>query len=162
MEIRPTTIADIPVIQQIAKISWDNTYVTINSKEQIDYMLSKMYSTEEITRHMADPNYHYFLIADDAPVGFVGFENHYDPGTTKLHRIYFLPDAQGKGFGRKAIDLVKEKAVQAGNHRVMLTVNKKNPAQKAYEALGFQVYGEEVNDIGEGYVMDDFLMECNL
>jgi len=40
-----------------------------------------------------------------------------------------------------------------------LTVNKNNNiALRAYEKLGFVNHGPLETDIGEGYIMDDFLM----
>jgi catechol 2,3-dioxygenase-like lactoylglutathione lyase family enzyme len=46
-----------------------------------------------------------------------------------------------------------------GNHRIILNVNKYNRAKEFYQKLGFSVYSEGIFDIGEGYVMDDYLME---
>jgi hypothetical protein len=53
--------------------------VGIISQEQIDYMLSTMYSVEEISSQMENPNYHYHLIFnEEIPAGFIGFEHHYE------------------------------------------------------------------------------------
>lgn len=41
-----------------------------------------------------------------------------------------------------------------------LTVNRENAGSiAAYLAMGFRKVREQVTDIGEGYVMDDFIME---
>lgn len=151
---------DIALIQQLARISWESAYAEILPKEQIDYMLAEMYSTAEISSHLTNPNYHYFLIeSNEKPVGFIGFQHHYEPGTTKLHRVYLIPEAKGLGFGKAAINFLKEKTGETGNKRIILNVNKNNSARKIYESLGFKVYDEGVFDIGGGYVMDDYLME---
>jgi ribosomal protein S18 acetylase RimI-like enzyme len=42
-----------------------------------------------------------------------------------------------------------------------LNVNKYNPALGFYKKLGFSVISEEVIEIGEGYVMDDYIMELS-
>lgn len=151
---------DIPLLQELAEKSWNSAYANILSKEQIEYMLSEMYSHSEISNHLQNPNYHYYLILnDDINAGFIGFENHYEKDTTKLHRIYLLEKFKGKGLGKKGLDFLKEKVKDSSDHRIILNVNKDNPAQKVYESQGFQVYHEEVFDIGNGFVMDDFLME---
>lgn len=151
---------DIALIQQLARTSWESAYAEILSKEQIDYMLAEMYSTAEISSHLTNPNYHYFLIeSNEKPVGFIGFQHHYEPGTTKLHRVYLIPEAKGLGFGKAAINFLKEKTGETGNKRIILNVNKNNSARKIYESQGFKVYDEGVFDIGGGYVMDDYLME---
>lgn len=156
-------LKDISTIQDLAKRSWEVAYADILKQEQIDYMLDLMYSEEALTKHFENPNYHYYLIQeDDQFLGFVGFEFHLEPETTKLHRIYFLKEAQGKGFGKKALKLVVNETKKIDNKRVILTVNKNNSAKKFYESQGFKIYDEAVFDIGNGYVMDDYLMEIIL
>jgi len=151
---------DISTIQELAKESWQSAYSNILKQEQIEYMLNLMYSESTLTTHFDNPNYQYYLIQEDEFfLGFIGFEFHNETETTKLHRIYFLKESQGKGLGKKALEFVKTEAGISGDKRVTLTVNKNNNAQKFYESQGFKVYNEAIFDIGNGYVMDDYLME---
>jgi diamine N-acetyltransferase len=54
-------------------------------------------------------------------------------------------------------------AARAGARRLILRVNRHNRvALSAYAKFGFRVYAEDVLDIGNGFVMDDFLMELQL
>ncbi|PZU89461.1 MAG: N-acetyltransferase [Chryseobacterium sp.] len=123
-------------------------------------MLDLMYSEEALKKHFDNPNYQYYLIQEENQfLGFIGFEFYNEPETTKLHRIYFLKEAQGKGLGKKALKFVFDEAKKAGDKRITLTVNKNNQAKNFYESQGFKVYDEAVFDIGNGYVMDDYLME---
>ena len=154
---------NIPLIRTLAEKSWKSSYQEILSTEQIDYMLQNMYSAEEILSHFKNPNYHYFIIEDNGvPAGFIGFENHYEDKTTKLHRIYLLNDFKGKGLGKAALQFLKGKVSEASDNRIILNVNKNNAAQKVYESQGFTVFEEGIFDIGNGYVMDDYLMEYHL
>jgi ribosomal protein S18 acetylase RimI-like enzyme len=41
---------------------------------------------------------------------------------------------------------------------MILNVNRFNPAVSFYEKYGFRTVKEEVIDIGNGFVMDDFVM----
>lgn len=151
---------DISIIQDLAEKSWNFAYADILKPEQIDYMLDLMYSTDAIRIHLQNPNFHYYLIKEnDEFLGFIGFEFHQELGTTKLHRIYFLKEAQGKGLGKKALNFIKEEVKKIGDKRITLAVNKNNQAKSFYESQGFKVYDEGVFDIGNGYVMDDYLME---
>lgn len=153
-------INDIPMIQSLARASWEKAYAEILSAEQLEYMLGTMYSEAELLRQMKLPDYFYYLIQiDEKPVGFLGFEQHYEPDTTKLHRLYLLEEWKGKGLGKSTIDFLKKESRNAGNRRIILNVNKHNPARKMYEKQGFKVFNEGVFDIGNGYVMDDYLME---
>ncbi len=154
------TEKDIATIQNLAKDSWNAAYANILEQEQIDYMLELMYSESTIKNHFENPNYHYYLIfEEDQPLGFIGFESHNEAETTKFHRIYFLKEAQGKGLGKIALDFVKSQAKLSGDKRITLTVNKNNKAKNFYESQGFKIYDEAVFDIGNRYVMDDYLME---
>jgi len=154
------TEKDIFIIQDLAKKSWQSAYSNILEQEQIDYMLDLMYSESTLKTHLENPNYEYYLISEDEVyLGFIGFEFHNELETTKLHRIYFLKEAQGKGLGKKALEFVKTATEKSGDKRLTLTVNKNNNAKNFYESQGFKVYDEAIFDIGNGYVMDDYLME---
>ena len=123
-------------------------------------MLNEMYGEVEIQRHLANENYHYYIIENiGSAVGFIGFEHYYEPSTTKLHRIYLIPEAKGGGFGKLALDFLKKKTSESGDSRIILNVNKQNGAQQFYVSQGFRMYDEGVFDIGNGFSMDDYLME---
>ena len=157
---RKATENDIQLIRELAEQSWKSAYAELLSKEQIDYMLAEMYSVEEISTHLQNPNYHYYLIVNEnIAVGFIGFEHHYEPHTTKLHRIYLVENAKGKGCGKTALNFLKKQTSESGDSRIILNVNKENNAKSIYESQGFSVYKEDVFDIGNGFVMDDYLME---
>ena len=160
MKLRKATQKDIPLIQEIAEKSWRAHYPSIITQEQIDYMLNMMYSEVELTKHFNNPNYHYYLLGDESSFsGIMGFELHVEPNTTKLHRIYLLEEAKGKGLGKMALDFLKEEIQKHENERIILNVNKQNPSYHFYIAQDFKVYDEIVLEIGNGYVMDDYLME---
>ncbi len=152
----------IQLIRDLAARSWKSAYSEILSEDQIRYMLETMYSEKEISGHLKQQHYHYYLLMDehqDLFLGFLGFEYHYEPETTKLHRIYLVEESKGKGYGKKAMEFLNRQAGEAGDKRIILNVNKYNPARAFYESQGYTVYDEGVFDIGHGYVMDDYLME---
>ncbi|MDO5607153.1 MAG: GNAT family N-acetyltransferase [Capnocytophaga sp.] len=163
MKILEARTTDIPLIQSVARRSWEATYNPILSKEQSEYMLEMMYGHTEMASHFENPKYRYITISDDETfLGFAGYEFNYETDTTKLHRIYLLPEAQGKGAGKALIEHIKKEVSRFGNNRIILAVNKQNKARQFYEKLGFAVYGEGVFDIGRGFVMDDYLLELVL
>ncbi|MGE8529067.1 GNAT family N-acetyltransferase [Chryseobacterium rhizosphaerae] len=162
MKLIEATAKDIPLIQDLARRSWENAYADILSVEQMEYMLAEMYSETEIENHLQNPDYHYYLIQDEnnsSFEGFIGYEHDYEPQTTKLHRIYLVPESKGKGFGKEALQFLNLKVAENGNERIILNVNKYNSARNFYESQGYKVFGEGTFDIGRGFVMDDFLME---
>lgn len=163
MMITPASKKDIKLIQDLARESWQSTYAHILRQEQIDYMLEMMYSETTLLKHFDNPNYFYYLVTDRHQYfGFFGYEKHAQPKTTKLHRIYFLSRAQGRGLGKMSLDFIKQEALKNGDEQVLLTVNKNNSALQFYQSQGFEISSEAVFDIGGGYVMDDFIMISSL
>lgn len=162
VEFRKATEKDIPLLRELAEKSWKSAYANILSPEQIDYMLAEMYSEKEISSQLQNSDYHYYLILNnEIPAGFMGFELNYEKETTKLHRIYLLEEFKGQGLGKKGLNFLKEKVKENVNYRIILNVNKNNPAIKIYESQGFKVLSKGIFNIGNGYVMDDFLLEFN-
>lgn len=162
MKFIKATEKDIPLIQELARRSWENAYAKILSGEQMEYMLGTMYSHDEISAHLQNPEYHYYLILDennDSFEGFIGYEHGYEEGTTKLHRIYLVPESKGKGFGKNALKFLKQEVQERGDRRIILNVNKFNSAKNFYESQGYRIYDEGVFDIGNNFFMDDYLME---
>lgn len=161
MEFRKAEVSDIELIQELALESWQVAYQSILSEEQIHYMLETMYSQSVLKSQLEARNYYYFIVLGESkqPVGFLGFEHHYEPLTTKLHRIYLLPSMQGKGYGSRSLEFLKQRTRNEKDTRIVLNVNKNNGAKEYYEHNGFQIYDQGVFDIGNGFVMDDYLME---
>lgn len=162
MKLTKATEENVSLIQDLARRSWKNAYAEILSEEQMEYMLSEMYSKAELESQLQNPNYKYYLIVDEdnnSYEGFIGYEHNYEDKTTKLHRIYLIPESKGKGLGKLALQFLNEKVSENGNERIILNVNKHNAARNFYESQGYRVYDEGVFDIGNGFVMDDFLME---
>ena len=150
----------IPVIIDLTKKIWPVAYGEILSKSQLDYMIDKFYN-EPALRELIQKGHVFYLAQDDNDnyVGFVSYEINSEPNKTKIHKIYVLPETQGTGLGRHFFELVKEKALEKNQNAIFLNVNKYNKALFFYEKLGFTIVKDEVIDIGNGYVMDDYVME---
>lgn len=154
---------NIPQIQQIAYDTWPDTFKDILSPEQIRYMLQMMYDDASLRRQMQSG--HVFLLAeyDGTPGGFASYElNYQDQLVSKLHKIYILPSMQGKSAGKALLLEVARIAREAGMQQVWLNVNRDNKASSFYERFGFRKTGEEDIDIGNGYFMNDTIMQMNL
>jgi diamine N-acetyltransferase len=152
--------SSIPVIQSIAEATWRPTYGNILTEEQTLFMLEMMYSEEVLKSQFAKCIFQ-ILYFNEKAVGFSCIE-FINSGYSKLHKIYFLPETQGRGLGKVMIDAVANKAKELGSKSLILNVNRKNKAQLFYEKLGFEIIGEEDIDIGNGYWMNDFIMRKNL
>ena len=163
MNLVQAKTSDIPVVIELTKKIWPVAYGEILSKAQLDYMIDKFYNETALIELMQKG--HVFYLAQDNNdnyLGFVSYEINSEPNKTKIHKIYVLPETQGTGLGKQFFELVKQKANENHQKAIFLNVNKYNKAIHFYTKLGFIKVKDEVIDIGEGYVMDDYVMEVTL
>ena len=150
----------LPIIIDLAYAIWPSTYGEILSSEQLNYMLANFYSVENLENQLDNGQIFELLLDDNNVVGFIAYEfNCSNTSLLKIHKIYLLPETQGKGFGKFMIDEVINIAKSNNQKGVFLNVNKYNKAQFFYQKLDFTITKEEVIDIGNNYIMDDYVME---
>ena len=160
MKLTALKIEQLPIVIDLTKKIWPVAYGEILSKAQLDYMIDKFYN-ETALRELIQKGHVFYLAQDDNEkyVGFVSYEINSEPNKTKIHKIYVLPETQGTGLGRQFFEFVKEKAIENHQNAIFLNVNKYNNAIHFYTKLGFVKVKDEIIDIGNGYVMDDYVME---
>ena len=160
MKIIEANTSQLPIIAELAYAIWPVAYGEILSQEQLTYMLTKFYNLEALTEQLEKRN-HVFLLAEENEkfVGFASYESNIENHKTKIHKIYVLPETQGKGIGVQLINEIEERAKQSNNDMLFLNVNRFNKAQYFYKKLGFEIAFEEDIAIGNGYLMEDFVME---
>ena len=160
LDINAATRAELPVVQDLAHRIWHRHYPGIISAEQIEYMLDRGYATDALAKFLDSPGAGLVLARlDDVPVGFAAWYRPDEPATTKLDKLYVLPECQGRGVGRRLIQHVEAAARADAASTLILNVNKHNAdAIGAYRKCGFATRDEVVVDIGHGFVMDDYVM----
>jgi len=152
---------DLLEIEKLAAVIWHEHYTPIIGKNQVVYMLQKFQSVDAMSRQISQ-GFHYLRIDDNGDlIGYLAYEKR--NSELFLSKIYVLKQYRGKGVGKRALQHVMDAARELNCGKVTLTVNKLNTnAIKAYEKTGFIKKGPVVQDIGLGYVMDDFIMEKQL
>ncbi|ANI88588.1 hypothetical protein A9P82_04355 [Arachidicoccus ginsenosidimutans] len=157
MVIRATT-TDIPVIRAIAHETWFPTYGKILLEAQIHYMLKLIYSEKSLEEQMNNGHQFFLLKEGVETIGFIDVEKISDT-KTKLHKIYLLPNQQGKGYGKLLINTAIIQAETNGSSILQLNVNRCNKAKSFYEKSGFNIVEEVDIPIGNDYFMNDYVME---
>lgn len=161
LNIRNASVNDVALIRELALNVWPQTYATIISKEQIDYMLEMMYSEDSLKEQLIEGCIFIIVEEGKVPVGFASYEE-IKPAIFKLHKIYILADQQGKGTGKYVIDHIISHIRLQGAKTLQLQVNRNNNAKLFYEKLGFKIIKKADFDIGKGYFMNDYVMEKEL
>jgi len=157
--IEPVGEADLPKVRDLAERIWRSSYGELLSPGQIEYMLDWMYSLERLQHDRTSGVVFEWPIVNQIPVGYMATQT--DPSTEVLyvHKLYVLPQFQGKGLGGRLLEHAFQAATQAGCRSVRLHVNKGNHrAIACYHRHGFLQEASVVNNIGGGYVMDDYVM----
>lgn len=146
------------IIEILAKDIWNECYSSIISKEQIKYMLDN-FQSESVIKEQSENNYLYFFAEYNG--SYAGYccikpENN----EIFLSKFYMKKEFRGKGIAKKLFNHALEPFLHQKPLRVHLTVNKYNKGSIAvYKKMGFEIFNECVNDIGNGFVMDDFEMQ---
>lgn len=160
----PLMEADFGTIARLGDAIWRAHYGTMISLAQIDYMLAGRYAPERLRAYVdSDERWMWLLRVDDVPVGYCSCSLGENADEMKLEQLYLSSAHKGKGLGGRMLRHVEEKTRAQGRSRLYLTVNKGNTDSIAiYRKSGFVVREEAVFDIGNGYVMDDYVMEKRL
>lgn len=161
IRLTPLTESDFDVVAQLADTIWRAHYGTMISMAQIDYMLEGRYVPERLRGYIASQErWLWVLRIDGIPAGYCSCSLGEDADAMKLEQLYLLAEYKGRGLGGRMLRHVEAKTVAVGRTRLYLTVNKGNTDSIAiYRKSGFIVREEAVFDIGNGYVMDDYVME---
>jgi GNAT superfamily N-acetyltransferase len=164
IEIRAARRDELALVQRLAHVIWHAHYPGIISAEQIDYMLARGYAVEALTEFVAASDRGLELaLADGEPAGFAAWYRVGNANEAKLDKLYVLQSRQRHGLGGQLIGRVAGQARATGATTLILNVNRNNAqAIRAYARHGFAIREAVVVDIGNGFVMDDFVMARNL
>jgi len=157
--IHEAGIEDIPTIQSLAHLVWPATYGNLMSANKLEYMLQLIYSAESLRQQMQQG--HHFLLASihKTAVGFASYSATKEVAVYKLQKLYVRTDIQGRGLGKALINHVIDRIQPLQASALLLNVKRDNTAVAFYEKMGFAVVREEDIDIGNGYFMNDYVME---
>lgn len=158
MILRKATLEDIPLIQEIAEEAWRPTYGHILTEEQTLYMIPMMYAIEVLQKQIEIFS---VLELEGKVIGYCAFEKTSETDG-KLHKLYLRPSVKQKGAGSFIIEQIIHQARLMGLSFIYLNVNKHNTAVEFYLKKGFIKNREMILDIGNGYVMDDYVMRLML
>jgi len=151
---------EVNAVAELANRIWNEYYTPIIGKEQVDYMLSKFQSSEAIQKQI-EAGYRYFLsLYDGKHAGYFAIQPDDSKGSMFLSKLYVDKEFRGRGIGKASVSYIEDICKNSGLHTIWLTVNKNNENSiKVYKKLGFIIVEAIVQDIGNGFVMDDYKME---
>ncbi len=166
LSIRFATIDELKLTREIAYESWPGAYEHILSDAQLNHMLSLFYNDDALASQFFDQQHQFIIAFNDhhQHIGFASFSRLEESTkiSYKLHKLYILPQQQQSGTGKAMIEFITEHIQQKGATHLLLNVNRQNAAIFFYKKMGFEIIREEDIDIGNGYYMNDYVMEKKL
>lgn len=147
----------------MAEVVFRETYKDILSPQQMEYMMEMMYSKENLMRQMTSEGHIYFI---DEGRGYVSYRHDCteDDGKEVFHleKIYVMPACQGTGLGKELFNRIKDEMPAGVRCRIELNVNRHNRAVSFYKHMGMTVQRSGDFPIGNGYFMNDYIMELQI
>ena len=151
----------IKTVEKLADEIWNQHFIPIIGKAQVDYMLEKYQSKKALLEQIKKGVLYYLIKTGKDYIGYFGVLPKKE--TLFLSKFYIKLSERGKGVGKKIILFIENVAKENSLIKISLTVNKYNTGTiKAYEKMGFKNVESIVQDIGNGYIMDDYKMDKNL
>jgi len=155
-ELRLLEREELKVVRALAYDIWPRVYDYMISQEQISYMLSLMYDLDQLKQQWLEGVKFVLLEVEGIPQGFVSFEE--KENFIFLQKLYLRPEMQGKGYGKKMLQVAIDFASDSKKPNIELTVNRNNKFLDFYLGNGFQIKEEKDFDVGGGYFMNDYIL----
>lgn len=156
MKIIAVKNEDLIILEEMAKYIWRECYTTLLGVEQVEYMIDNFQTKEAFVNQINDGYEYYFVEQEGVRLGYVGIKE--ETGQLFLSKLYLKEQYHGRGLAQDILKYLKAVAKERNLECLYLTVNKGNvKAIKAYERFGFIKTNDIVTDIGNGFVMDDYV-----
>ena len=148
------------ILASVANKVWHEFFPCILSEEQIDYMVDKFQSFHAMKKQMEEGYEYYFLKDNDEICGYMDIHEETADKKMFLSKLYLKKEHRGKGYAGRTLKKLFEMSNERKLNMVWLTVNKYNEHTiEVYEHMDFAKARTQVADIGNGFVMDDYIME---
>lgn len=151
------TDSEIHDIAVLAEEIWHEHFTDIIGEEQVNYMVDKFQSYPALKEQIQNGYEYYQIHSGSTMAGYTGV--HEDDGALFLSKLYIKKDCRGQHLASEAFRYLTALCRERGLSRIWLTCNKHNANTLAvYSHLGFSITDEQVADIGNGFVMDDYIL----
>ena len=160
MEQAVTDVA-LDDIAALANEIWHEHFVPIIGLDHVNYMVGKFQSYPALKEQVSQGYEYYKIFCDDKFAGYTGI--HPEQDVLFLSKLYLHKDFRGQHLATKAVEFLKDYCRKKGLKKIWLTCNKYNShTLDVYHHLGFVDVRTQVADIGNGFVMVDYILELNI
>lgn len=162
--LRVIPVSNIELVYSLSAVAdeiWHDHFVPIIEEAQVDYMLEKFLSPDALVEQINNGYQYYLFSYEYTFAGFAGV--HKENGSLFLSKLYVHKDFRGKGIASYMFQQFVEMCKKNNLDKIWLTCNRHNAnTLEVYKHWGFETVREEATDIGNGFVMDDYIMEYKI
>ena len=163
LEVRKAeTDTQVREIADLAKVIWNEHFTPIIGKDQVDYMVEKFQSYPALKEQISEGYEYYQIFSSGEFCGYTGIH----PGEDNrlfLSKLYLKKESRGHHLATGAFSFLKEICRERGYSAIWLTCNKHNDnSLGVYRHFGFEIVDTQEADIGDGFIMDDYIMEYKI
>lgn len=150
--------SDIGHVEALAQTIWNEYFTPIIGRLQVVYMLDKFQSRKAIQSQIST-GYEYYLVQSETEyVGYTALVP--DNNKMMVSKLYTANASRGQGVGKAMLKQIESRCVLENIGTIWLTVNKHNDSSISwYKHHGFRIVDSVKADIGNGFFMDDYIME---
>ena len=147
--------------KELSEMAWDiwvDHYAGIVAVDMVEHVLNVFQSEEAIVQQIRDGHLYSFIEENDVKAGYLSVVPEGD--SLFISKLYISRGFRGKRVGSAAMDEMLEYGREKGMKKAYLRVNRHNLTSiEFYKHKGFICAREDKKDIGDGYFLDDYIME---
>lgn len=153
--------ADIEILAKLAEEIWHEYWDKLISKPQTDYMIGQFQSFSAIKKQIKEGYIYKIANSNNKNAAYFGIcAKEEQINYLFLSKLYVKAEYRNQGLGRTIFKEIITIAESLKLDKIRLTVNKYNTNTiGTYQKWGFEIIDSIVKDIGQGFVMDDYIME---
>jgi ribosomal protein S18 acetylase RimI-like enzyme len=156
LAFRPLLDADIPEVSALAHAIWNHYYPPLIGQEQTDYMNALFNTEKSIRAQIHEQGYRYMLALDGDRIAGYAAVRQEKPGEWYISKFYVDTALHRRGIGSA---LMRHLIAECEPRSLSLHVNERNwKSINFYFRHGFIIADTLATDIGNGFVMEDFVM----
>lgn len=144
--IRQATPNDAASIYNLIKEIWQKTSSSQAERHQLSKLIHNLYSIEKITENLKEKIEVYILLSEQEQlVAFITFSYPSKAQENfRVHKLYSMPNTQGKGYAKLLLQVVENKAIGKGSNLLEIEVNRKSATVDYYQKLGFEMIANDL------------------
>lgn len=154
--------SEILITSVLAKEVFEEFYTAIIGQAQVEYMVNKFQSRGAILNQIKNNLIYYNIFLENSPIGYIAIKINEPKEKLFLSKLYLLDKYRKKGLSKYIFNFIEKIAKDNKLSSIWLHVNKNNPSIEIYKKYGYVITDSVKDDIGNGFFMDDYIMELKI